>query len=275
MSKTCFVIMPITDQDPYPLGHFKLVYEQIIKPACEKAGFLLIRADDIENTNYIALDIIRRIVDSDMAICDLSGRNPNVLYELGIRQAFDLPITLIKDSCTSRIFDIQGIRDLEYNEAMRIDNVMAFRESLATTLLNTYESRGKEVNSLISLLGIQAAKVSERLEISNDTQLILNSISNLGLRINEIESKNATTPGNPTYSLPNSLVKIPFDKYHTIGANEPVYHQKFGKGFIREVEGGSGNLVLTIMFDEVGLKKIIANYAKLFYRGEAAQALAK
>lgn len=32
--KTCFVIMPISDVDGYPKGHFDRVYKHIIEPAC-------------------------------------------------------------------------------------------------------------------------------------------------------------------------------------------------------------------------------------------------
>src|SRR5690606_20324262 len=121
--KQCFIIMPISDQPGYDVGHFKRVYEHIIKPACAEAGFHPVRADDVHKTNHIALDIVKKVVESDMAICDLSGKNPNVLYELGIRQAFNKPVTIIKDSKTERIFDIQGFRDVEYDENLRIDNV--------------------------------------------------------------------------------------------------------------------------------------------------------
>ena len=86
-AKTCFIIMPISDHDKYSPGHFGRVYEYIIKPACLVAGFEPLRADDVKTTNYIALDIIKQIISCDMAICDLSSQNPNVLYEVGIRQA--------------------------------------------------------------------------------------------------------------------------------------------------------------------------------------------
>ena len=62
--KTCFVIMPISDQDGYPKGHFTRVYNHIIKPACLAAGFEAIRADDEAKTNYIVIDVIKKIIDS-------------------------------------------------------------------------------------------------------------------------------------------------------------------------------------------------------------------
>jgi hypothetical protein len=72
------------------------------------------------NTNFIITDILKQIINSDMCICDLSSRNPNVLYELGLRHSFRLPVTLIRDSKTNRIFDIQGLRDIEYDDNLRV-----------------------------------------------------------------------------------------------------------------------------------------------------------
>ncbi|EPR71058.1 hypothetical protein ADICYQ_0649 [Cyclobacterium qasimii M12-11B] len=87
--KVCFIIMPISDQEGYEKGHFSRVYKHLIVPACERAGFKPIRADDEVKTNYIVIDIIRKILDSDIVLADLSAKNPNVMYELGIRQAFN------------------------------------------------------------------------------------------------------------------------------------------------------------------------------------------
>ena len=82
MTKKCFIIMPISDQDGYEKGHFNRVYKHIVQPACEKAGFVPIRADDENKTNYIVIDIIKKIIEADIVLCDLSAKNPNVLYEL-------------------------------------------------------------------------------------------------------------------------------------------------------------------------------------------------
>ena len=121
--KECFVIMPISDAEGYDKGHFTRVYEHLVKPAVIEAGFEPMRADDTSKANFIVVDILKQILESDMAICDLSSRNPNVFYELGIRQAFNLKTVLIKDIKTTMPFDIAGIRTLHYNENLRIDEV--------------------------------------------------------------------------------------------------------------------------------------------------------
>lgn len=184
-NKMCFVIMPISNQEGYDKDHFDRVYEYVIKPAIIKAGFIPKRADDVKNTNFIALDIIKYLLDSEMALCDLSSRNPNVLYELGIRQAFDKPVTLIKDFKTPRVFDIQNIRDIEYSEKLRIDEVNASINRISEAIINTYEKQGKDVNSLVSLLGVHAAKVKPQ-EIGSNTKMLFDALESLDSRVDEM-----------------------------------------------------------------------------------------
>lgn len=70
--KTCFVIMPISDPEGYPVGHFKKIYEQIFCPAIIESGFVPKRADDDSSCNMIQAQIIKDIVNAPIALCDLS-----------------------------------------------------------------------------------------------------------------------------------------------------------------------------------------------------------
>jgi hypothetical protein len=185
--KTCFVIMPISDPDGYPVGHFSRVYEYLIRPACKAAGFSSIRGDEVKSTNYIVVDVLQRILNSDLVVCDLSGRNPNVLYELGIRQAFDLPAVLLKDRQTDRIFDIQGLRTVDYDQSLRIDAVKTDLEQLTAAIKATAQSAGTEVNSLIRLLGLQKAAVAPATEVSADTALVLGTLKDISTRLLNVE----------------------------------------------------------------------------------------
>jgi hypothetical protein len=237
--KKCFVIMPISDHPDYSQGHFSRVYDFIIKPACLAADFEPIRADDIQVTNVIALDIIKNILNCEMAICDLSSRNPNVLYELGIRQAFNHPVTLIKDNKTSRIFDIQGIRDFEYDITLRADLVKDAIPALAELIKNTYEKKDHEVNSLVSLLGIEPAKQSKKTEISSESQLILSAISDLKERVDRVESRGQGTRrlyvvgGQPQTDPPSEYV------LWTQGMPEPKLGHVLKTKDINELQPGS------------------------------------
>ncbi|CAM3413353.1 hypothetical protein [Flavobacterium chungbukense] len=281
--KECFIIMPISNNDKYSDGHFKRVYQHLIVPACEIAGFKPVRADDIINTNYIAIDIIKRIIESDMAICDLSSQNPNVLYELGIRQAFNKPVTLIKDKSTKRIFDIQGFRDFEYDENLRIDNVESEVENLAELIQNTYKSQGNEINSLVSLLSLSPAKLKENNKsLSIDTELILNTLLVLEKKISNLENRNGNIKSGELVASPQhyygggeikEIEKLPDgvgDRLTRTDINrlkigDKIYQPRFGIGEILNIEE-SGTAILRRKADvkfDVGIKRLALELASL------------
>jgi hypothetical protein len=192
---SCFVVMPISDTDPYPTGHFRRVYDHLIVPACKRAGFKPTLASEVKETNLIVLDILERLHASDMVLCDLSSRNPNVLYELGFRQAFNKPVTLIKDLITERIFDIAGLRDIPYDHTLRIDTTNGAIAEIAERMRATHEASEKEeggVNSLVQLMSVEEATVPKRKDVSQDTRLILNALEDLGDRVSAIELRGRT-----------------------------------------------------------------------------------
>ena len=117
----CFVIMPISDQGDYHSGHFTKVYEQIFQPAIEEAGYKAYRVDEDKICDSIIDKIFRAAQEYPMAICDLSNRNPNVLYELGLRQAYNMPVVLVQDEKTERIFDVSGINTVTYNSGRQYE----------------------------------------------------------------------------------------------------------------------------------------------------------
>jgi hypothetical protein len=157
----CFVIMPISDQEGYPKGHFTRVYEDIIKPACKLARVRPKRADDVKKTNLIHTDILKSLLDAPIAICDLSSKNPNVMFELGIRQAFDKPVVLIKDEKTSEVFDISILRYETYNSERRYDEVVAAQRNISRYISETMSSAGSGCNSIIKMISLDVARMSD------------------------------------------------------------------------------------------------------------------
>lgn len=265
--KTCLVIMPVSDCEPYETGHFKLVYEYIVKPACMRAGFIPQRVDDIHKTNRIVIDKLKQIVSADIAICDLSSRNSEVLYQLGIRQGFDLPTILIKDSMTRRIFDIRGFQDIEYDENLRIDHVNKTVDEIAEALLNISESKDSESPSISSLLGIRKAEIKQRVELSTEANILLEAIS--GVK-DQLLKNNPAQPAEPSPTTPAeepeaeakkknelSWVDSEGNKFHV---GDVVTHAKYGLGILVDIipEG-----LLRVKFNTIGMKVLRGDVEKL------------
>ncbi len=170
----CFVIMPISDQEGYLVGHFTKVYEQIIRPSVEEAGYEAYRVDENTICDTIMNKIFSAIQECPMAVCDLSGRNPNVLYELGLRQAYDKPVVLIQDDKTEKIFDVSGISTVFYNSARTYEDVIKAREEIKKAIIATKEGKA---NTLAKVMKVNAADFS-MVEASKDdkTNVMLEGI---------------------------------------------------------------------------------------------------
>ena len=129
--------------------------------------------------------MFRMLTQYELAICDMSAVNANVFYELGIRQAFGLPVTLIKDEKSKRIFDVQGFASLAYDSSLRIDLVEDAIERIAKGLRDTYEKqqKGEIVNSIKPFLEMGVAEKPEQVIISNDTKLLIDKLDSLEARL--------------------------------------------------------------------------------------------
>ena len=181
----CFVIMPISDQGDYPKGHFTKVYNQIFKPAIIAAGYEPFRVDEDKISNPIINKIFDAVQNCPMALCDLSNRNPNVLYELGLRQAYDKPVVLVQDEKTPRIFDVSGINTVQYSSERLFENVMEAREKITDALIST---RDGKVNSIVKI--VQAESASKKtVEVSQEDRMEV-MLSGIMSEIKEI--RNAT-----------------------------------------------------------------------------------
>lgn len=185
----CFVIMPISDPKDYEKGHFKRVYEDIIKPACEKANYKAVRADDIEETDLIHLSILKKIIEAPMAICDLSNKNPNVLFELGLRQAFDKPVVLIQEKGAERIFDVSILRAYDYCKGLKYNEVLEDQEAISRMLKGTEKAfvTGEGYNSVIKLLSLtQKAQIKQ---IDDPNEQFRVQLFQLSSQMDEISSE--------------------------------------------------------------------------------------
>lgn len=106
---SCFVMMPFAA----PLGDY---YSKIYDPAIRKAGLNPIRADqDIFGTGKIVDQIWYGINSAKVLIAELTNRNPNVFYELGLAHALKKPVVLVSSNQDDVPFDLQHIRVIYYD----------------------------------------------------------------------------------------------------------------------------------------------------------------
>jgi hypothetical protein len=106
--RKAFVLMPFKEP-------FNSYYPAIYRPALEDAGFDVTRADDLFTPQPVMLDIQNSILNAEVILCDMSDRNPNVFYELGLAHAIGKPVVLISRKKDDIPFDLRHIRVILYD----------------------------------------------------------------------------------------------------------------------------------------------------------------
>ncbi|MFZ6027604.1 MAG: TRAFs-binding domain-containing protein [Chloroflexota bacterium] len=113
-----FVVMPFGKKKGADgaLYDFNTIYQQLIKPSLEAAGFEAFRADEETVSGDILTDMFQELLLADLVIADMSIDNANVFYELGIRHAFrKRGLVHIQAGRAYMPFDIFNVRTIPYH----------------------------------------------------------------------------------------------------------------------------------------------------------------
>jgi len=143
----CFMLMPF--QSDFDLGYGTL------KQALQENGYVCTRADEVSGSSPIVSNVLNELLKAHFVIADLTGRNANVFYELGIAHSFKdaQNIVLIAQSSDDIPFDIQHLRTIIYSP----DNYKFLTASVLKTLeenkahFSFYESLQKK--GIIGVIG--------------------------------------------------------------------------------------------------------------------------
>lgn len=112
----CFVIMPIGKEGTIEYENNLLVFNGLIKPCVEKSGYDIecYHSDLITETGAISKQVIHSLKNDDIVIADLRRRNPNVLYELGVRHTFRKRSILVCSNHSENPFHTSNYRAVSY-----------------------------------------------------------------------------------------------------------------------------------------------------------------
>lgn len=129
----CGIVMPIAAMPNYEKPHWDRV-RTILDEAITSAGFTPRLVSESENIGVIHARIVQNLYDDTIVVCDVSGKNANVMFELGLRLAFDKPTIVIKDDVTDYSFDTSPIEHINYRVDLRFDDVHEFKKRLADAI---------------------------------------------------------------------------------------------------------------------------------------------
>lgn len=225
-----FVLMPFTKE-------FDDIYKLGIQAACTEAGVLAERVDEQTYSETILERIYRQIQIADFVIADMTGRNPNVFYEVGYAHARAKLCTLLTQSTDDIPFDLKQHRHIVYD-----GSIQTLKSKLAVELdwlkgeagqLKT-QSITVEISNVTGLLTKNAWSITGELELAVDLH------NRSGKRSPEIDSLYIYT--NYDWSLNQGGEKCPI----TPSPDGPAKYKIFLKPPVqRLLPGGWAQIKLT------------------------------
>ncbi len=207
---TCGIIMPISSIDGCGKEHWDEV-RRILEESINSAGFKPSLVSDAEAIGIIQKRIVQNIYDNEIVVCDVSGKNPNVMFELGMRLAFDKPTIIVIDDKTNYSFDTAPIEHISYPRDLSYYSINNFKDKLKDKIKATVESSKndpKYTTFLKNFGEFEVAHVEKKEGSLND--YVLSKLEDFGRQINHLE-KIVIENQNPI--MENELCKPKLDVY--------------------------------------------------------------
>ena len=113
--KICFIVTAIGESGTETRDRADEVFSYLISPVCEDLGYKPVRVDQVDAVDNINETIINYLKTAPMVVADMTGHNPNAFYELGFRQALELPLVPIIQAGNRLPFDVISQRTVFYN----------------------------------------------------------------------------------------------------------------------------------------------------------------
>jgi hypothetical protein len=138
----CGIVRPIAEMGSYTTKHWREVHN-VVAEALDSIGFDLRLVSESDSSGVILTEIVTNLYADKIVIVDVSGRNPNVMFELGMRLAFEKPAIIIIDDDTPFSFDISPVKHIRYPRSLRYADMVQFKKDVATSVMATLEATEK------------------------------------------------------------------------------------------------------------------------------------
>jgi hypothetical protein len=132
--------MPISEIEDCSASHWEEI-RQIVEDVVKELGFECKLVSQETDVGVIQKRIVENLYSNELVICDVSCRNPNVMFELGMRLAFDKPVIIIKDDKTPYSFDTSPVEHITYRRDLRFKSVVDFKRELKEKVEGVSNSR--------------------------------------------------------------------------------------------------------------------------------------
>src|SRR6185503_906521 len=138
-NRDAFVIMPFSSTAACSAKQWTEIYENLFKPAVEECGYSCERAKS--KTGSLIKSIIEKLRTSRIVLADITDRNPNVFYELGVRHSLSKRTIILAQGVQHVPSDLRGYWFIDYETTL--GGVNPFKQEISRLLNEISEAPDK------------------------------------------------------------------------------------------------------------------------------------
>ncbi|MEQ9375984.1 MAG: hypothetical protein RIG68_12445 [Imperialibacter sp.] len=251
--KKCGLIMPISPTSGYDNNHWEDV-KRILLEVTDSLELEAALVSDDKPSGLIHERIVHNLYLNDIVICDVSSANPNVMFELGMRLAFDMPTIIIKDDLSKYNFDIAPVQHLKYPTSLHYHEIENFKKDLAASITATLlAAKVKDYSPFLKAFSRTIPKKLEQIEVE-EGRYILEKLESLA---SSIDSLKRTVNPHST-AIASYLEDVANDYSHQM---PDAIRKKFTPSGFPDLEA---QIVKAMMLNRstIYIKSLIKSYAK-------------
>lgn len=189
------LIMPISDSTDYIEGHWQQV-RNVIEDCVNQYRIdsktkidCQIVSESKSSERIIQKNIVNNLYKADLVICDVSSKNPNVMFELGMRLAFDKKVIIIKDEITAYNFDTNPIAHINYKKDLNYVAIKSFQKELLEAIKSSMKDGNARGGYLDSFADIEVQNISTKsVDEGHALNMILSEIKSMKNDIYSLKS---------------------------------------------------------------------------------------
>lgn len=147
---TCFVIMPFSKSAKHSEAHWTTFYTDFLKPLIEEIPNITVHRSKVRREDILS-EIIKNLITADIVVADITDHNPNVFWELGIRQSFKHGTITIAKTGTKPPFDV-GKKGIIYYDTKAVIKNEAFRKQFKEALQDCIDSPNRPDSTVLETI---------------------------------------------------------------------------------------------------------------------------
>ena len=175
-----FFVTPIGEEGSEVRQRADNLLKHVLEPIFA-SRFNIIRADLIDAPGNINHDIIERLYSSALVIADLTGFNPNVMYEVGVRHSFNKPIVQIAQKGEKLPFDVGTERTIffDINDLASVDKAKERLKNAVVEVMRTDRSYQSPIFGILN----RAAVFDAGGDVAEALETLADNVDSLGDRM--------------------------------------------------------------------------------------------